>query len=115
MRIDLNQEAQLLPESGRTSSQGLVNQGSVNQSSANQSSVSASASSATSPAGEDQARLSGVYGQIRVLAAQASQLPEVGGAKVSALRQMVLGNSYQPSSEQVGEALFAHMLVRPAA
>jgi flagellar biosynthesis anti-sigma factor FlgM len=52
--------------------------------------------------------------EIRSLAAQAAQLPEAGQEKVSALRQMVLGGSYQPNSEQVAQALFAHMLVQPA-
>jgi flagellar biosynthesis anti-sigma factor FlgM len=101
MRIDLNPGAQPLPESGRTTSQ---NPGGTD-----------AQSSAGSPVGEDQAQLSGVHVQIQALAAQAAQLPEIGQEKVSALRQMVLGNSYQPSSEQVAEALFAHMLVQPAA
>jgi len=101
MRIDLNLGAQPLPESGRSGSP---------------SPMSAEAqSSASSALGEDQAQLSGVHAQIQALAAQASQLPEGGQKKVNALRQMVLGNSYQPSPEQVAEALFAHMLVQPAA
>ena len=101
MRIDLNLGAQPLPESGR---------------SGRPSPMSAEAqSSASSALGEDQAQLSGVHAQIQALAAQASQLPEGGQKKVNALRQMVLGNSYQPSPEQVAEALFAHMLVQPAA
>jgi flagellar biosynthesis anti-sigma factor FlgM len=101
MRIDLNPGAQPLPESGRST---------------NQSPVSADAhSSASGPVGEDQAQLSGVHVQVQALAAQISQLPELRQEKVSALRQMVLGSSYQPSSEQVAEALFAHMLVQPAA
>lgn len=101
MRIDLNPEPQPLPENGRTNTQTA-------SSAAGQSSVG-------SLAGEDQAQLSGVHAQIQALTAQASQLPEVDQEKVSALRQMVLGNGYQPSSEQVAEALFAHMLVQPAA
>jgi len=99
MRIDLNPGAQLFAEVGRSDQ--------------NPSSV-AGQSSASSSVGQDQAQLSGVYAQIRALAAQASELPEGGQEKVNALRQMVLGNSYQPSSEQVAEALFAHMLVQPA-
>jgi flagellar biosynthesis anti-sigma factor FlgM len=100
MRIDLNREAQVLPEVGRSTNQ--------NPSSA------AGQSSAGSAVGRDQAELSGVYTEIRALAAQAAQLPEAGEEKVSALRQMVLGGSYQPSSEQVAQALFAHMLVQPS-
>jgi hypothetical protein len=34
---------------------------------------------------------------------------------VNALRQAVLGSTYQPSSKQVADAMFAHMLVAPAA
>jgi flagellar biosynthesis anti-sigma factor FlgM len=100
MRIDLNPEAQLLPEVSRTTIQNAPS--------------AAGQSCAASPVGQDQAKLSGVYTEIRALAAQASQLPEAGEGKVSALRQMVLGGSYRPSSEQVAHALFAHMLVQPS-
>jgi flagellar biosynthesis anti-sigma factor FlgM len=105
MRIETNPGAQLLPESGRTSSQS---------SSSQSSSSAAGESSAGSPVGQDHAQLSGAYTEIRALAAQVSQLPEAGEGKVSVLRQMVLGGSYQPSSEQVAQALFAHMLVQPS-
>jgi flagellar biosynthesis anti-sigma factor FlgM len=101
MRIDLNPGTQPLPESDRTTSQ--------NPASATNSSPG------SSPVGEDQAQFSGIHAQVQALAAQVAQLPEVGQDKVNALRQMVLGNSYHPSSEQVAEALFAHMLVTPAA
>jgi len=100
MRIDLNPAAQPLPESGRTT---------------NQSPASAEAGSSASHAlVGDQAQLSGVV-QVQALAAQISQLPEVRQEKVTALRQAVLSGSYQPSSQQVADALFAHMLVQPAA
>jgi flagellar biosynthesis anti-sigma factor FlgM len=101
MRIDLNPGVQPLPE-GRQS-------GNPNPTGAD------AQSSAASPLGEDQAQLSGVHVQLQLLAAQAAQLPEVRQETVDALRQMVLGNSYQPGPEQVAEALFAHMLVQPAA
>jgi len=65
--------------------------------------------------GEDQAQLSGTHVHIQELAAQLSQLPEIRQEKVNALRELVLGGSYQPSSKQVAEAVFAHMLVTPAA
>ncbi|MGA9543179.1 MAG: flagellar biosynthesis anti-sigma factor FlgM [Candidatus Sulfotelmatobacter sp.] len=100
MRIDLNAEAQLLPELSRTANQNA--------------SSAAGQSSAASPVGQDQAQVSGVYTEIRALAGQASQLPEAGEEKVSALREMVLGGSYQPSAGQVAQALFAHMLVQPS-
>jgi flagellar biosynthesis anti-sigma factor FlgM len=100
MRIDLNPEAQLLPEVSRTANQNP--------------SGAAGQSSVASPVCQDRTQLSSVYMEIRSLAAQAAQLPEAGQEKVSALRQMVLGGSYQPNSEQVAQALFAHMLVQPA-
>jgi flagellar biosynthesis anti-sigma factor FlgM len=100
MRIDLNPEAQVLPEVGRTANQNPPS--------------AAGQSSAASPVGQDQTQLSGVYAQIRSLIDHASQLPEAAEPKVSVLRQMVLGGSYQPSSEHVAQALFAHMLVQPS-
>jgi flagellar biosynthesis anti-sigma factor FlgM len=100
MRIDLNPGAQLLPEVSRTTNQNA--------------SSAAGQSSAGSSVGQDQTQLSGAYTEIRSLAAQVSQLPEAGEEKVSALRQMVLGGSYQPSAGQVAQALFAHMLVQPS-
>ena len=96
MRTDLNPGTQPFTESNRTSSQ---------------SQVSADAHSSMD---ENQAQLSGRYIQIRALAAQAAKLPEVGLEKVGTLRQMVLGGSYQPNSEQVAEALFMQMLVKPS-
>jgi len=101
MRIDLNPEAQPLPESSQAGNQSVAGD--------------ERGSSAASPVGEDQAQLSGGHVQVQVLAAQALQLPEVPQEKVSALRQLVLGNNYQPSSEQLASALFAHMLVQPVA
>jgi flagellar biosynthesis anti-sigma factor FlgM len=97
MRIDLNPEAQPLPESNRTTGENAVNR--------------EVQSSAGSPVGEDRAQLSGTHAQIQALTAQAAQLPEAPQEKVSALRQMILGGNYQPSSEQLAGALFAHMLV----
>jgi flagellar biosynthesis anti-sigma factor FlgM len=101
MRIDPNQGAPPLPGNGRTS----------NQSPASGDSRAA----ASSPLGEDQAELSGAHAQVQALAAQASQFPEIRQEKVNALRQVVLGGNYKPSPKQVAEAVFAHMLVMPAA
>jgi flagellar biosynthesis anti-sigma factor FlgM len=100
MRIDPNQIAQALPESSRASGPSPAN--------------ADARASAGSPLGEDQAQLSGVHVQVQTLAAQASQLPEIRQEKVNALRQAVLGGSYQPSSTQVAEGLFAHMVVKAA-
>jgi flagellar biosynthesis anti-sigma factor FlgM len=101
MRIDLAPGAQLFPETDRNT---------------RQVSVSTNAESSTSsPVDAYHRQLSGGYSEIRKLAALAAQLPDVGQEKVKALRKIVLGGSYEPSSEQVAEALFAHLLVKPAA
>jgi negative regulator of flagellin synthesis FlgM len=100
MRVDLNQGTQPLPQSNRSNTQ---------------SAASDARPSGSSALGEDRAQLSGAHIQVQALAAQASQLPEIRQEKVDALRQVVLGGSYQPSSKQVAEALFAHMLLMPAA
>ena len=98
MRIDPNQGAQPLPESDRTSSQ---------------SSASQNRASGGSALGEDQAQLSGAH--VQALAGQVAQFPEIRQEKVNALRQLVVGGSYQRSSKQVAGALFDHMVERPAA
>lgn len=101
MRINLNQAAQELPESAR-----------ANNSSAATTDARASASGAL---GEDSAQLSGTHVQVQALVAQALQFPEVRQEKVNALRQAVQSGSYQPSAQQVGDAVFDHMLQNPAA
>src|ERR1700719_2708653 len=97
MRIDSNQTAAALPEtrqSGRSSS--------VASSKETQASVGGAL-------GEDSAQLSGAHVQVQALVAQALQFPEVRKEKVDALRQAVLSGSYQPTSKQVAEAVFAHL------
>jgi flagellar biosynthesis anti-sigma factor FlgM len=101
MRIDSNQGAQPLPESARTG---------------NQTTTKENASSGTSGAlGEDQAQLSGAHLQVQALVAQVAQLPETAQAKINALRQAVVAGKYQPSPNQVAEALFTNMVVKLAA
>jgi flagellar biosynthesis anti-sigma factor FlgM len=101
MRIDGNQLPQSLSETGR---------------SANSSPASSEGgTSVGSPLGEDQAQFSGIQGQVQALVGQALQFPEIREEKVNALRQAVFGGSYQPSSKQIADAVFAHMLVPPAA
>jgi flagellar biosynthesis anti-sigma factor FlgM len=101
MRIDGNQAVQSLPESGRSDGPSLAS-GDAH-------------SSASNPLGEDQAEFSGARGQVQALAEQVLQLPEIRQEKVNALRQVVLGGNYQISSKQFADAVFAHMLVTPAA
>ena len=95
MRIDSNQTAPLLPESGRSSSAG--------------SSGTENRAAISSSLGEDSAQLSGAHVQVQALVAQALQFPEVRQEKVDALRQSVLSGSYRPTSKQVAEAVFAHL------
>jgi flagellar biosynthesis anti-sigma factor FlgM len=101
MRIDSNQAAQVPAENTRTSSQSPAG--------------GESGPSVSNPLGEDQAQLSDVHTQVQALVAQVAQLPEIRQEKVNALRQVVLEGGYQPSSKQVGEAVFAHMVAMPAA
>jgi hypothetical protein len=100
MRIDSN-HAQPLPEGGR----------SIDPSPAR---VDARAG-AGSALGEDSAQLSGTHVQVQGLVIQALQYPEIRQEKVNALRQVVLAGSYDPTSKQIAEGVFAHMLVTPAA
>ena len=101
MRINGNPAAQALPESDRAGNRSLAG-GDARASSSN-------------PLGEDQAQLSGAHAQVQALAAQALQFPEIRQEKVNALRQVVLEGAYQPSSQQVVNALFDHLLGKPAA
>lgn len=100
MRIDLSQEAEPLPESGRAKKRRPA------------SLVPSSCS--RNPSGEDCAQSSGAKAQVCKLATQALQLPEVRHEKVGALRQAILRGTYQPDVEQVAHELFAHMLVESA-
>ncbi len=102
MRVDPNQVAATVAESNTANSATRNNQAS-------------SSSAPGSVLGEDQAQLSGMHVQVQALAAQAAQLPEVRQERVSALRQVVLGGSYHPSSDQVAGAIFDDMLAEPAA
>jgi negative regulator of flagellin synthesis FlgM len=98
MRIDSNQTAPSLPEtgqSGRSSNAGA---------SSRETQVSVGGA-----LGEDSAQLSGAHVQVQALVEQALQFPEVRQEKVDALRQSVLSGSYQPTSKQVAEAVFAHL------
>jgi flagellar biosynthesis anti-sigma factor FlgM len=101
MRIDPNPQAQPAPESAPNS---------------NPSSAGNAPSSASSNAlGEDQASLSGAHVQVQALATEVLQFPEVRQEKVNALRQVVADGSYKPSSDQIADAMFAHMQATPAA
>jgi flagellar biosynthesis anti-sigma factor FlgM len=103
MRIDASAGAQGPPETERSGTQSA--------SSAGQASATGTSDGVL---GEDQAELSGTHVQVQVLTAQALQLPEIRQEKVNALRQVVQGGTYQPSSDQIAEAMFTQML-QPAA
>jgi flagellar biosynthesis anti-sigma factor FlgM len=66
-------------------------------------------------ASEDQAELSGVRAQVRALAAQAAQLPEVRQERVQALRQIIERGLYCPGPVQVAGAILEHMITGPTA
>ena len=101
MRINLNQAGQALREIDRPRDLGLTSDEVIT-------------SSGSAP-GEGPAPLSVARVQIQVLVAQVSQLSETRQEKVTALRQVILGAVYQPTSDQLAEAVFAHMLANPAA
>jgi flagellar biosynthesis anti-sigma factor FlgM len=105
MRIDSNQGAPALPDSPRAGSQASV--------AANASTLAATSGGAA--LGEDQAQVTGIHVQVQALVAQAVQLPETSQSKVSALRQAVLGGSYNPSPENVAGALFDSLVSNRAA
>jgi flagellar biosynthesis anti-sigma factor FlgM len=120
MRIDGNQAAQTLPESG-TSGSAIAASGVLSSvlSGVLSSVLSGDARSSTRrplgrSLGEDQARVSGAQWQVQALGEQALQFPEIRQEKVDALRAMVLGGSYQIDTKQLADAMFAH-LVTPAA
>jgi flagellar biosynthesis anti-sigma factor FlgM len=105
MRIDANSGAQAPPEIEKSESQSVSSAGGQLPSTGALGGVF----------GEDQAELSGSYGQAQALTAQALQFPEIRQEKVNALRQVVEDGSYQPSSSQIANAMFTHMLEIPAA
>jgi flagellar biosynthesis anti-sigma factor FlgM len=92
MRIDGNQAAQALPESGRTGGPGAVGGG-------------ARGSAGTGLLDQDQAQFTGSQGQVQALSQQTLQFPEIRQEKVDALRPLVLGGSYQIDSKQLADAL----------
>lgn len=94
MRVDSHYSPQATMETNRNSTQN----------------ASAASNSASPSTGEDMTSLSGAQVRVQALAAQASQLPEAREQRVQSLRQAVQSGLYQPASEQVAGALFAHML-----
>lgn len=103
MRVDPNPASQPLLESERNS----------NTRAPSGESQPAASHAAGSVLGEDQADLSSASAQVQALVSQASQLPDTRQETVNALRQAILGGSYQSGPTQISEALFAHMLVTP--
>jgi len=113
MRIEGNQAAQTLSESGTSGSSSAASAG-INGGLGGV--LSGDARGSTSSAlGEDQAQFSGAQWQVQALGEQALQFSEIRQEKVDALRAVVLGGNYQIDSKQLGDAVFAHLLVTPAA
>jgi anti-sigma28 factor (negative regulator of flagellin synthesis) len=65
--------------------------------------------------GKDRAELLRIRAKIQVLAAQVLRCPEIRQEKVTALRRAILAGGYQPTADQLAQAVFMHMLVKPAA
>jgi len=74
---------------------------------ATQSQGSTAASGASSPNGEDTFSLSSTHGEVQTLAASLANVPEVRTQLVSALQQRVSSGAYQPSSQNVADAMIA--------
>ena len=94
MRIDPYFRPQQTPETGRDKQLAQAN-----------------LSSPRLAAGSDQALLSGAHIQVQALAAQASQLPEVREAKVSALRDAVQSGNYRPDPANIARGLMSEMFL----
>ena len=101
MRIDLNERSQPFPETEVRSPERITD--------AHRPSASDACGS------EDQAELSWVCAQVRALAAQAAQLPEVRQERVQALRQTIERGLYYPGPAQVAGAIIEHMITGPTA
>lgn len=117
MRIDSNPGAQQGSNSERASNPPLASASPASASAASALGSSALGSSAlgSSALGEDQAQLSSFHLEVQGLIAQLSVLPETTPQKVSALREAVVADSYQPRPDEVAGALFSNMVVKLAA
>jgi negative regulator of flagellin synthesis FlgM len=58
---------------------------------------------------QDTFQLSGALGQVQRLMDQLDQTPDVRSERVAALRQQVQQGTYQPSAEQIANALISDM------
>ena len=113
MRINSDQGAQQLPDSGRTGIQNGVHNS--NQSSESSPAAAGTGSNSVGDMGQDHAQLSGGHMLVQTLAAQTAQLPDVREERVSALRQAIQSGSYHPSPADVAGAMFSQLTVERAA
>jgi flagellar biosynthesis anti-sigma factor FlgM len=109
MRINPDQGAQQLPDSGRT---GIQNSG---QTSGSNLAATGTGSNPVGNLGQDHAQLSGGHVLVQTLAAQTAQLPDVREERLGALRQAIQSGSYHPSPADVAGAMFSHLTVERAA
>jgi negative regulator of flagellin synthesis FlgM len=72
-----------------------------------QPSGSGVAPNSASIAGEDTVELSGTMGQVQQLNAQLAQMPDVRSERVAALQQQVQQGTYNPSNEQIANAMLS--------
>jgi len=98
MRIDPNQQYLDNVQSNQvenTKNQGAAAPGSV------------STPEISSTDAGDTVQLSGTLSQVQQLKAQLSSTPDVRGDRVAALRQQILQGTYQPSNEQIANAMMS--------
>ena len=60
---------------------------------------------ASSSSGEDTVSLSSTHGEVQALAAGVAAVPEVRTERVTGLREQISKGQYQPTSQQVADAL----------
>jgi len=66
-----------------------------------------SAFGVSSSAGEDTVQLSGKHLEVRALAANLAQVPEIRAQRVQALHQRVHSGNFKPDSQEIADALIA--------
>lgn len=59
----------------------------------------------SSISGEDTVSLSSTHGEVQALSAGVAAIPEVRSDRVSSLREQISKGKYQPTSQQVADAL----------
>jgi flagellar biosynthesis anti-sigma factor FlgM len=66
-----------------------------------------SASGVSSSTGEDPVQLSSIHSEVRTLASNLAQVPEVRVHRLQALQQRVKSGNFKPDSQRVADAIVA--------